>query len=74
MDFVELLKRGTSGLSKARVENDNAASVADVRACTEDSRTYVRDACRTPTGTNAAAKLFHAAKKVTVMRRALGTS
>lgn len=39
INLVELIINGTSGLSNALVEDDTAASTADVKAWTEDSRT-----------------------------------
>jgi hypothetical protein len=57
MNLLELIIKGTSGLSNARVDDDRAASAAEVRNWTEDSRTYVTEACRTLAGTNADARL-----------------
>jgi hypothetical protein len=57
MDLLELMIKGTSGLSKARVDEDRAASAAEVRNWTEDRRTYVTEACRTLAGTNADSRL-----------------
>lgn len=39
INLVELIINGTSGLSNALVEEATAASTAEVKACTEDSRT-----------------------------------
>lgn len=61
-NFAELMINGTSGLSSALVEADKAASIADVTAYTDDSRTYVMEVCRTSTGTNPEARDLEAAK------------
>ena len=49
---------GTSGLSNARADEDKAASTAEVKNWTEDSRTYVTEECRTSAGTNVDVRLY----------------
>lgn len=57
MNLLELITNGTSGLSNARVDEDKAASTAEVKNWTEDSLMYVTEDCRTLAGTNADARL-----------------
>ena len=65
--LVELINKGTSGLSKARVQSETATCIAEDNAETEEMRTYVMDASLTCAGTNAAASWFEAAMNTTVM-------
>lgn len=57
INLLELMINGTSGLSNARADEDKAASTAEVKNWTEDSRTYVTEECRTSAGTNVDARL-----------------
>lgn len=54
MKSVELINSGTSGWSRARVEQAAATCVADDNASTDEIGTYVSDVSRTLAGTNAA--------------------
>lgn len=65
--LVELINKGTSGLSNARVQSDTATCIAEDSAETEEMRTYVIDASRTCDGTNAAASWLEAAMNTMVM-------
>jgi hypothetical protein len=63
---VELINNGTSGWSRARVEQAAATCMADDNASTDEMRTYVMDVSRTLAGTNAAASLSALAMKIRV--------
>lgn len=61
--LVELINKGTLGLSKDRVQSDTATCIAEDNADTEEMRTYVMDASLTCAGTNAAASWLDAAMR-----------
>lgn len=65
--LVELISKGTSGLSKARVQSAIATCIAEDNVETEEMRMYVMDAYLTCAGTNAAASWSEAAMNTTVM-------
>ena len=65
--LVELIIKGTSGLSKARVQSETATCIAEDNVETEEMRTYVMDASLTWAGTNAAATWSEAVMNTTVM-------
>jgi hypothetical protein len=67
-NLAELIINGTSGLSRALVEADKAVSTADVTACTDETRTYVIEVCRTSTGTNPEARVFEHDRNITVIK------
>ena len=65
--LVELISKGTSGLSKARVQLATATCIAEDNVETKEMRMYVMDASLTCAGTNAAASWSEAAMNTTVM-------
>ena len=69
MNWTILIRTGISGWSMARVHDETAVDIADESAETEDICTYASEDARTPTGTNAAAKLLDAAIMITVMSK-----
>lgn len=63
-NLTELMRRGTSGLSKARVHADTDVSSAELSAEKALIRTYFRLAARTSMGTKESANLPAAAMKM----------